>query len=510
VARTPTKKTIQQRIAGEMSKLRNSLARSPFGWRLFGGSLGPVYQLNSSKVDYQRARELYHNELDEYKLGGGFAKPIVNTPVGFMGVPRFRSEDPEAQDVLDDFFGANVSLMQQVHRDSLRDGDCYVWITREEEEDADLYPEAKGARLVFNLIPPEQVTDIVTDPISGHIQEYVLKSLHEWTEGGTKRRCTVIQRIRRDARVIEIEGDRPPDIEPGEFLQPWGFIPIAHFRNEADSNDKFGRSDLEAVEPFLKAYHDVMLHAIQGSKMHSTPRLKLKLSDVAGFLRNNFGVDDPAKFVKDGGRISLEGHEILFFTVDEDGEFIEARSAIGDTVALLKLLFYCIVDVSETPEFAFGVHTPSSLSSVKEQMPILVRRVARKREHFTESWQRLARIALAMTSQSEGRAFATYATTLLWDEVDPRDESDVAETLDKITRALNTAVMGGFLSLEAAAMFLAQYIDTMNDWLSDDPEVPGERERIIKTRILLARFDDGDLIDAELAAINTALNGAGD
>jgi hypothetical protein len=498
------------RVTGEISKLRSTIARSAFGWRLFGGSIGPVYQLNSSKVDYAKARDLYHNEDDDYKLGGGFAKPIVNTPVGFMGVPRFRSEDPEAQDVLDDFFGANVSRMQQVHRDSLRDGDCYVWVTREEEEDADLYPEAKGARLVFNLIPPEQVTNIVTDPITGHTQEYVLESAHQWMEAGIKRKCTVVQRIRRDVRIVEIKGDRPPDIESGEFAQPWGFIPIAHFRNEADSNDKYGRSDLEAVEPFLKAYHDVMMHSIQGSKMHSTPRLKLRVADVARFLQNNFGVDDPVKFIRDGGKIDLAGHEVLFFSGDEDAGFVEARSAIGDTVALLKLLFYCVVDVSETPEFAFGVHTPSSLSSVKEQMPILVRRVARKREHFTEGWQRLARIVLAMTSQAEGRAFATYATTLLWDEVDPRDESDVADTLEKITRAMNTGVMGGFLSLEAAAMFLAQYVDTMNEWLSDDPEVPGERERIIKTRILMNRMDDGDLAGQELDVILKALAAGGD
>jgi hypothetical protein len=499
------------RVTGEISKLRSTIARSAFGWRLFGGSIGPVYQLNSSKVDYAKARDLYHNEDDDYKLGGGFAKPIINTPVGFMGVPRFRSEDPGAQDALDEFFGANVSLMQQVHRDAFRDGDCYVWITREEVQDADLYPETRGARLIPNLIPPEQVEDIITDPITGHIQEYVLKSRHEWTEGGKKRKCTVIQRIRRGMRVTEIEGDTPQDIERGEFAQPWGFIPIAHFRNEPDSNDKFGRSDLEAVEPFLKAYHDVMMHAIQGSKMHSTPRLKLRLSDVASFMANNFGIEDPAKFVKDGGKINLDGHDLIILAAEgEDAEFVEVRSAIGDTVALLKLLFYCIVDVSETPEFAFGVHTPSSLSSVKEQMPILVRRVARKREHFTEAWQRLARIALAMTAQAEGKAFATYATTLLWDEIDPRDESDVAETLEKITRALNTAVMGGFLSLEAAAMFLAEYVDTMNDWLSDDPEIPGERERIIKTKILMERMSDGDMIDAELERIAAALDGAGE
>lgn len=493
--------TLPSRIAGEISKLRVS----DLG-RLITGRFCAVYKLDSSHVDYALARQLYNNEHESYKLGAWAARPIVNTTVGFMGVPRFRIEDPEAQEVLDDFFGQNVSLMQQTHRDALRDGDCYVWITREEDDEADLYPESHGARLVYNIIPPEQVKEIVRHPLTGRPMEYVLVSDHEWTdESGRKRKARITQRISAERRLIQIEGDTPQDVEPGETSTTWGFLPIVQFSNERDSSAANGRSDLEPVEPYMKAYHDVMLHAIQGSKLHSTPRLKIKLADVAAFLRNNFGIEDPGEFARKGGTINLEGHELLIFQDEEDAGFIEARSSIGDAVALLKLIFYCMVDVSETPEFAFGVHTPSSLSSVKEQMPVLVRRVARKREHFTESWQRLARIVLAMTAKAEGRRFTTYATTLLWDEVDPRDESEVADTLQKIAMALATALQNGFISIDAAAQFLAQYVDTMNEWLSDNPEIPGERERIIRTRILMNRLDDGDLAGMELDAIKKAL-----
>lgn len=75
--------------------------------------------------------------------------------------------------------------------------------------------------------------------------------------------------------------------------------------------------------------------------MHSTPKLKMKLKDVAGFLRNNFGIDDPVKFAKEGGKVNLDGHEVLFMTTDEDAGFIEVNSATGDAQVLLNLLF-CI------------------------------------------------------------------------------------------------------------------------------------------------------------------------
>ncbi len=489
-----------KKAVGEISKLRDLLSFT--GWKLQTGTYATPYRLNSSRVDYAKARALYENTDDNYKLGAGFAKPIINTTVGFMGVPRFRSEDEDAQKVLDDFFGANVSRMQQTHRNAMRDGDCFVWITREENEDATLYPEKK-VRLVYNIIPPEQVVQIIRNPITGFVREYVLKSEHEWLdESNNTRRCIVTQRISKDRRLIQIEGDTPPDIQPGEERNPWGFIPIVHFKNEGDETKEFGQSDLEPIEPFMKAYHDVMLHAIQGSKMHSTPRLKLKLTDVARFLQNNFGITDPAEFAANGGTINLDGHELLIFMDEEDADFIEVKSAIGDAKDLLQLLFYCIVDTSETPEFAFGVHTPSSLSSVKEQMPILVRRIARKREHFTEAWQRLARIVLAMTAQAEGRKFSTYATTLEWDDIDPRDGKDVAEELNLITQALNTAIQGGFLSIQAAVDFLKEYITTMHDFINDDSEIPGERERIMQDRIMQARLEDGQLLQNEKQAID--------
>lgn len=373
-----------KRAAGEISKLRNAFSLFAARWAVRTGSYFSSYTLDSSRVDYAKARALYDNTDDKYKLGAGFARPVVNSTAGFMGVPRFKSEDETAQEILDDFFSSNTSRMMQVQRNALRDGDWFIWITREENHEQSLYPEQK-ARLVFNMLPPEQVVQIIEDPLTGQVKEYVIQAAHEWLDDrDNPKKALMSQRISADRRIIRISGDIPPGLEGYiEENNTWGFIPIVHFKNEGDETRKYGQSDFESIEPFLKAYHDVLLHALQGSKMHSTPRLKFKIKDLAGFLRNNFGITDPYAFSNQGGTISLDGHEFFLFSEDEDAEFIEVKSAIGDTTELLKFLFYCIVDTSETPEFVFGVHTPSSLSSVKEQMPVVVRKVARKREQFT-------------------------------------------------------------------------------------------------------------------------------
>jgi len=480
-----------KKAVGEISKLRQNIF-GQFG-SLIGGHWNVPYVLNSSRVDYELARQLYHNTHDDYKLGAGFAKPIINTLAGFMGVPRFRCKDEEGQGVLDEHVSRWVSRMQRVHQLCLRDGDCFVMLVNLENDDP-LYPEEEN-QIDFIIIPPEQIADIEIDPITSRPKAYTIEARAKWDAG--QREYAVMQRITAEEIIVKVEGDAPEGLTSETRPNLWGFIPIIHFKNEPEETELYGTSELEAVEPYLKAYHDVMLHAMQGSKMHSTPRLKLKLRDVQAFLQNNF--PEALKAVQRGepANIDLKGHELLIFTDEEDASFIEARSTIGDAEALLKLLFYCIVDVSEVPEFAFGVHTPSSHASVKEQMPLLIRRVARKREMVTENWQTLARMLLVMHSKRTGKKFESYEVGITWDVIIERDEKEYADTINTLVNALNTALMGGFISLDAAVDLLAQYIDTMQEYATDDPTIPGERERIIKSWIMRRRLEDGEGLEEQ-------------
>lgn len=488
-----------KKAVGEISKLRQGIF-GRFG-ALLTGRWNVPYVLNSTRVDYELARQLYHNTHDDYKLGAGFAKPIINTLAGFMGVPRFRCQDEEGQEVLDEHVNRWVSRMQRTHQLSLRDGDCFVMLANLENDDL-LYPDEEN-RIDFIIIPPEQVADIELDPITRRPKAYTIEARAKWDNG--QREYTVTQKIMADRIAVIVEGDAPEGLTSETRPNPWGFIPIIHFKNEPEETELYGTSELEPIEPYLKAYHDVMLHAMQGSKMHSTPRLKLKLRDVQAFLANNF--PEALKAVQRGEQVNidLKGHELLIFTDEEDASFIEARSTIGDAEALLKLLFYCIVDVSEVPEFAFGVHTPSSHASVKEQMPLLIRRVARKREMVTENWQTLARMLLVMHSKITGKKFESYEVGITWDAVIERDEKEYADTINTLVNALNTALFGGFISLDAAVDLLAQYIDTVQEYASDDPELPGERERIIKSWNMRRRLEDGEGLEEQRQEIEREL-----
>lgn len=95
-----------------------------------------------------------------------------------------------------------------------------------------MYPN-QDIRLIYNIIPAEQVGAINRDPVTNNPVEYILKSEHEWVDGnGDKKTSTITQKIGIGTRTILVEGDVPSDIEGGIYETPWDFIPIVHFKNE--------------------------------------------------------------------------------------------------------------------------------------------------------------------------------------------------------------------------------------------------------------------------------------
>lgn len=457
-------------VSGEMSELR----RSTVG--VFGrvkGSITGRYRLDVSKVDYDMARSLYDNTNDDYKLGSGFSRVIVNNRAAFMGVPNFSSADKNAQVILDEFQKENKSNFIRVTVEFLRDGDCYVLVSRRTPGEKALYPEKKSF-VGLTFIDPKAV-DVEVDPVTHEPTKYIITQTLDWTDDKGAEFSAQVQQIHGVGYVETrcVTGDLPPSMKEGVRDTGLSFIPIQHFKN-AHSHSLYGQSELEVVEPYMKVYHDVMLHAMQGSKMHSTPKLALYVDQVNEFKRNNFPDAGPHD------EIDLTGREVFVFGANEKAEFIEPSSPTGAAKELLKLIFYNIVDASETPEFVFGVHTPSSLSSVKEQMPILVRSIERKREQMSQAWQRLARMVLYLVSgMSMYKRPESYATDILWDDIDYRTNEEASKEMVNVVTAITTAVASDLMSTESAVDYLSQIIDTMKPYDPEDGE--GEKERIVQS-----------------------------
>lgn len=253
----------------------------------------------------------------------------------------------------------------------------------------------------------------------------------------------------------------------------------------------FGASELEPIEPFMKAYHDLMLAAVEGGRLMARPKVKMRLSSVESFLRNNFPGALESIQRGEQPRLDFAGRELyLLADPQENIEFITADNGLDGISTLLKFLFRCIVDVSGVPEFVFGTAIASSKASASEQMIPFTRRIARKRGSLGESYQELARMWLAMQAQVGGPAVSDWAVGIEWDEVSPRDDLQVAQTIEAVVRSLVEGVENMLISQDAAAEFLREFVPSMLAWRDDDAP-DDEMRRVARTMAVMQRIRDG-------------------
>ncbi len=468
-------KSLLRRIFGEISVLRRS----------WGFQYSRPYTLDSSRVDYTLARELYRNINDSYKLGASFAKPVVNTMAGFVGTPHFLHTDPEADQALEQSMAKWTGKVLRINRNVLRDGDVFVRIVRVQNR-----LDPRQGVFDLTLIPPEWVTPVI-DPLTGRWHRLVIKHPVIVVDAITGRRgndYTVTETLTPTERIIEVDGHAPAEIraESKTETNPWGFIPVVHFRNEAEENQLFGSSELEPIEPFMKAYHDTLLFAVQGSKLFSRPKTKFALRDVQKFLGDNFDAAEIAS-----GKLKFADKELFLMQEGDDVSFITAESGLVGVTALLEFIFMNIVDVSQIPEFAFGTAVASSKASVSEQMIPLMRNIRRKRGMLEEPYGELAAMYLAMWSKVENRRLDTYQVNVDWDEITPKDDAQISTTIKTLVEGLTTGVEAGLLSLEAASEFLREYIPSMLPFV-DESGAQDERGRIAKSMLWRKRIEDDE------------------
>lgn len=437
-----------------------------------------AYSLDASRMNYALARELYKNINDKYKLGAGFVKPLINTITGFMGIPHFICNNEIIKEELKNVEKRWGGKFLRIQRDTLIDGDCFVRIARVENRFSGK-PE-----FVLVLIPPENVVPVLS-PLTGIFEKVFIR--HEvpvYDSLGNVISHSVITEVITPDTVEFVPDTRAPlNIQALAKLEdnPWGFVPIVHFKNEADENRLYGRSEIEAVEPYLKAYHDTLLFAVQGAKLFARPKVKFKLANIQKFLEDNFSQEEITN-----GRLRFQDKEIFLVQDGDDIEFITADSGLQAITALLEFIYYCIVDTSETPEFVFGTAVSSSKASVSEQMIPLAKKIERKRKMFEEFYLELILTYLTMWSKVNNVKIDDEIE-IVWDEVNSRNEQEVAQTINTLVSGLSTAVESGIISLQSASEYLKQFIPTMRDWSGAE----SEKNKIAQGYALKQRMEEG-------------------
>lgn len=434
------------------------------------------YKLDTSKVDVKLARALYYNTEPRYKLGAGFARPAINVPVGFMGVPQFTAEaGGDAQRELERMAPTWSGDVLLAHIALLRDGEILLRPRQGNRSPAyaALFEDEDWVEFAYNPAGTFDLETLDTDigAVTGiKVTHKVVVNVGDRTE-----EKSLYETVRPDVVKWEWENNfRPSE----EFPNPLGFVPAIHMQNAPEVGQLHGPSELEPAEPYMRFYNDVMLHAGSASKLHSTAKLSIKVKNVKTFLENNFTDAE----LKDN-KLRFKDKDILFFETGEPqmglsggssaftegADVVQAKAPLGDTNTLLEYIFLNIVDVTEVPEWAYGGAIASSKASVTEQSAPLIHKVSRKRTMVENHWALAGRMALAMIG-------ARSQVTVGWDDLQQRDTKSEAEALSLLADAVIALNDAEIVSKYAAVEQLRPFMPALLEYIVENGDAASETE----------------------------------
>lgn len=449
------------RIVVPISRSASAL-RAVMSEGLFGGK--PVVM--NTRVDWDLARSLYRNDNPDYNLGAGFVKPIINLTVEYTGLPYVTSEDGGRDTFLNEAIHDHWATgLQELFTAMLRDSKAIIRF-RQPRIDNPLFTEDDRMHGRVEVVQPELV-DITFDPSDPDMIERAVFThwvkIDERTDAevltGTAPREVeheIIEIVTTDAyRFFDKTDDR--ELESWRTANTWGFVPVWPAYNEYDSTLGGGQSDIESVLPFIKAFHDVLSQSLKSHQYHSIPKAKFKLNDVDTFLVNNYPevIDIDTGRPKAGATINWSGKEIFFFDTEEDAEFIEARSVLGDSKTLLDFLIDCIAIASETPKWALlKVETANpNDASVKT----FEKKIQRKRVMFDTPIIMLCKMALA----SRGQSPVTMRVT--WPTVNIETLVSKGQAIQQIVMALDVATSHEWIADQTVIQILSTMFPEISD-----------------------------------------------
>lgn len=476
----------------KVGEMVGDLTRSlmPFSWssltgvRNFIGMIGTRFwptkhpAAENSVVNYELTRSLYRNDGD-LALGSGFAKPIVDIAVNFLGLPKVQVDSETTSDFLNECLSDYwADALTQAFVAAIRDSKCVIKLCWPDIFDP-LMTLGEADHGWLEVIPPDLV-DIERDARNRNIISRVIihRRMSFIMDDGNP--ATGVDPRIEEHDVLEIidrEQYRFFDQMTNEYLDSlaapnrYNFVPILELFNEWDASLQGGQSDLETVIPFMRAFHDVMVQGLQAHQYHSTPKLKLKLTEVGQFIKNNFpdAWDETTGTIKNGAAVSLTGREVYLFTSEEDAEFLEAKSVLGDTKTLLEFLIDCICIASQTPEWAFmRVDSGSANSDRNAQTVPLIKRVERKRRNFENGIAVLCKMVLV------ARGMIPVRPHISWEIVRPDDEFVMMQAFQQLVMGLEVARSRGEISDDTYMSSIRAFLPQMKSPSIEKKDIPPE------------------------------------
>lgn len=409
---------------GDLFGKKTSATRTVMSQSVSGSAKQENYA-QPNKTNVYLARELYRNTNENYTLAAHLVRPIINNNANFVGIPKIFG-NKKALKVLKE---VNIDYIK-IHKAIEIDGDVLIW------------PQwnNKKSKIELTFIPIECMEKVYIDPVSKEIYGYKFVEHFTYSTPDVDSISATMEYIITDKIVkrtlTDSEGTQKYD---NTLRNPFGVLPIILFSNDKQPNEIFGSSEIQAIEPQLRFYHQLTYEAGSAQRRDGHPKLKVTTGNPRQWVDNNFGSGAYEKLLSGEMSLSLEDRDLFVNATDDDINYLYLNKVSGDFQTLSEVTFTNIVEGSEVPEINFGANIGTSLASVKEYRPVWIKKIQAKQAERTQPWLDLYAMIIAIHNYVKLANVKSDDIELVWEKpnfVSTKEQSEIvnayATALDKL------------------------------------------------------------------------------
>lgn len=344
---------ISRRVRVVSSRIRRAWRRPSNDW---------------SRPDYDFWDRAYYCQTKGLEISGLFIKPLVNKIAAWsLGrPPQFKLENETSQAELSDWWNDNHARILKAWQSALRSGDCFIVV---------------NADLSLTLVPADFVDPLVDDDDYSKIIGWRITQTLTHPESIAKQIIIDEYTAERRVQIREFNGR---ETSRQEFPNLLGLVPVIHVVNNQEPGQTFGHPEAESLIEVLLRYGNVLEAAVDGNISQGRPTpvaLFETVQDMEAFWAT-YG-ETTSQTLPDGNTeqstiLDIDLTQVLTMSGASRFGYESPGSFMNDTVALLGLLFYLILEHTELPEFVFGNAVTSSHASVETQLPVFIKFIEMK------------------------------------------------------------------------------------------------------------------------------------
>lgn len=369
--------------------------------------------VDETAPDYPFWSYLRRGKQRGYQIGALFTKRICEVDAEWTLGRGFTVEtgNDKTDELVSDFLHEHLTTIMQCRKDASALGDAYVIV---------------NADASLTMVNPDTV-EVITDPFDyTNVIEYKVTT--------TLNTVRIVDEYFIDRRVVTTYDSGKAAVTE-TFLNLLGYMPVIHLANDKEVNEMYGHPIYEGLLTLFARYDDVIQKSLDGVEVMGRPiPVATGMKDPTIAKKEN-STRTEVVYDSDGSAdtvdvVDFEDLTMLWLGEGADFKFASPNSFSADSVAMLKMLFYLMLEHIGIPEWAWGGAISSSHASVDAQMPAFIRYLEGRRLQIQSFICCLLCTWLAAKALTEPVAVVDESDMDIdWPQLDKKDENLLLEKI---------------------------------------------------------------------------------